>query len=262
MDFVLVALTAFIISALTFISGFGLGTLLMPVFALFFPLEIAVAATAIVHLANNIYKVALVGKYADKKVTLQFALPAAAAAFAGAWLLSALISVKPIITLSIFNTTFSILPVKVLIALVMIFFALFEMVPSLRNFKFGSKSLSLGGILSGFFGGLSGHQGALRTAFLLRAGLDKNGFIGTMVLSSVVIDVVRIIVYGSDFLIEDLQILAGTNILTMLIVGSLASFAGSYLGKHLFEKTAYKTLQILIAALLILFALALGLGIV
>jgi len=38
------------------LSGFGLGTLLLPVFALFFPLPVAIAATALVHLANNFFK--------------------------------------------------------------------------------------------------------------------------------------------------------------------------------------------------------------
>jgi hypothetical protein len=37
-------------SALTLFSGFGLGTLLMPVVALFFPLDLAIAMTAMVHL--------------------------------------------------------------------------------------------------------------------------------------------------------------------------------------------------------------------
>ena len=41
----LVALTAAFAAFLTLYSGFGLGTLLLPVFALFFPVEVAVAAT-------------------------------------------------------------------------------------------------------------------------------------------------------------------------------------------------------------------------
>ena len=49
MDYLLVAAVALCVSGLTMYSGFGLGTLLMPVFALFFPIEVAVAATAIVH---------------------------------------------------------------------------------------------------------------------------------------------------------------------------------------------------------------------
>ena len=42
-DAVLIALTALVASALTLFSGFGLSTVLMPVFALFFPAPVVVA---------------------------------------------------------------------------------------------------------------------------------------------------------------------------------------------------------------------------
>ncbi len=57
MDYIVVCLVAVLVSVLTVFSGFGLGTALMPVFALFFPVPVAIAATAAVHLANNIFKV-------------------------------------------------------------------------------------------------------------------------------------------------------------------------------------------------------------
>jgi len=88
MGYVVICLVALFVSALTLFSGFGLGTLLMPAFALFFPLPVAIAATAVVHLANNIFKVILVGKKADWGVVLRFALPGAVAAMIGAALLS------------------------------------------------------------------------------------------------------------------------------------------------------------------------------
>ncbi len=71
-----VALTAFLAAGLTLYSGFGLGTILLPVFALFFPVEMAVVATALVHGANNVFKVTLLGRYADREVVLKFGLPA------------------------------------------------------------------------------------------------------------------------------------------------------------------------------------------
>ena len=43
MDIVVVSIAALFASALTLFSGFGLGTLLMPVVAIFFPVEIAIA---------------------------------------------------------------------------------------------------------------------------------------------------------------------------------------------------------------------------
>jgi uncharacterized membrane protein YfcA len=88
MSYIVICIVALVVSGLTLFSGFGLGTLLMPAFALFFPVEIAVGATAVVHLANNIFKAVLVGRKADFGIVLKFALPAAAAAVLGALLLN------------------------------------------------------------------------------------------------------------------------------------------------------------------------------
>ena len=55
----------------------------MPAFALFLPVAVAVAATAIVHGANNVFKVALIGRHARRDIVLQFGIPAVIAALAG-----------------------------------------------------------------------------------------------------------------------------------------------------------------------------------
>jgi uncharacterized membrane protein YfcA len=65
----------------------------MRAFALFLPVPVAVAATAVVHLANNLFKLALVGRKADWTVVVRFALPAFAAAIVGATLLGLLAEV-------------------------------------------------------------------------------------------------------------------------------------------------------------------------
>ena len=87
MEYLVISIAAIIASGLTLFSGFGLGTLLMPVFAIFFPVEIAIALTAIVHFLNNLFKFILVGKFTDKGVVLRFGLPAAIFAFFGAKIL-------------------------------------------------------------------------------------------------------------------------------------------------------------------------------
>ena len=66
-SFLIVGITAFLAAGLTMYSGFGLGTLMLPVFALFFPAEVAVVATAMVHGANNVFKVSLLGRHADRE---------------------------------------------------------------------------------------------------------------------------------------------------------------------------------------------------
>ena len=106
MDYFVVCLVALLASSLTFFSGFGLGTLLLPAFAFFFPIDIAIALTAIVHLLNNIFKLYLVGRHADKKVVLRFGIPAILAAFVGAWLLLQLAVMQQVVRYTLFERVF------------------------------------------------------------------------------------------------------------------------------------------------------------
>ena len=87
---------ALVVAALTLFSGFGIGTLLMPVFALFFPIEAAVAMTAVVHLSNNLFKLLLVGKHADWKIAIRFIVPGLLLSAFGAYLLTQMASTEPI----------------------------------------------------------------------------------------------------------------------------------------------------------------------
>jgi uncharacterized protein len=264
MDFVVITFVSLLVSALTLFSGFGLGTLLMPAFALFFPIPVAVAATAVVHLANNVFKVLLVGRSADRGVVLKFALPAALAAFVGAWLLERISAAPPMVQYSIGQRDCEITPVKLMIALLIIGFAVLELSPRFEKLSFNPSYIPLGGILSGFFGGLSGHQGALRTAFLIRSGLSKESFIGTMVVSAVIVDVARLIVYGTGFWRGSLEavIQPGSNLWWLVLAGSLAAFVGSWMGSRLVKKVTMRQIQILVGVLLLLLGFALGLGLI
>jgi uncharacterized membrane protein YfcA len=253
MDYIVISLAALVVAALTLFSGFGLGTLLMPVFAIFVPVEMAVAATAVVHLANNIFKAILVGKGAKLRVVVMFALPAAAFAAAGAWILGRMTAFSPIHGYS---------PVKIVIALLILVFAVVEMFPKIFRFKINMKLIPFGGALSGFFGGLSGHQGALRSAFLINLGLTKEQFIGTAVLSAIVVDVSRISVYGSTFISRDISVLEKEGLLGLMLAGMVAAFVGSFIGARLMKKVTMRVIQTVVGIMLIGLAFALGLGII
>ena len=84
---VIIYITAIFASGLTLISGFGLGTIMLPVFAIFFPVEIAVGMTAIVHVLNNFFKMGLIFKDVNWKTLLYFGVPGIFGAFIGAMLL-------------------------------------------------------------------------------------------------------------------------------------------------------------------------------
>ena len=226
-DYIIVSLSALLVAGLTLFSGFGLGTLLMPVFAVF-----------------------------------SFALPAAVAAVFGALTLSSLNKIPAIARYSLENHIFTITPVKLIIGVLMIIFALFELIPRFEKLQFQRKYLPAGGLLSGFFGGLSGHQGALRSAFLVKAGLTKEAFIGTGVISAVVVDVSRLIVYGLTFFTEDFMKLQETNQTGIVLAAVLAAFAGSFAGSRLIKKIKMRSIQIMVGIMLLLLAIALAAGII
>ena len=160
MSYLIVCLVALVASGLTLFSGFGLGTLLLPAFALFFPVEIAVTATAVVHLANNFFKLALVGRHASARVVLAFGLPAIAGALGGAWALAYLSGLPVLARYTFLGREVELTGVRLVVSVLIVVFALLELLPAADRLAFGPHWLTLGGAVSGFFGGLSGHQGS------------------------------------------------------------------------------------------------------
>lgn len=261
MDWLIISLSAWLAAALTLFSGFGLGTLLMPVFAAFFPVPVAVAATAVVHLANNLFKLALVGRDVDWRVAWRFGLPAAVAALGGAALLQAASVATAFWEYRLGERICQVTLLKLAMAAVILGFTVYELHPRWSKVAFDAKWLPLGGVLSGFFGGLSGHQGALRSAFLLRAGLTKEAFIATGVVGAVIVDMVRLGVYGVGFY-GGMFVLLDAHAWLLVGAASVAAFLGAYIGAKLSAKVTLGKVQLTVAVLLGLLAVAMAAGLV
>lgn len=255
MEYVIICIVAFLASILTFFSGFGLGTILLPIFSLFFPIEIAIALTGVVHFFNNIFKLILVGKNADKKVLIYFGIPAVIASFIGAYILINITGLKPIYSYFIGDREYEITPVKLVISILLIVFAIIELLPFLKKLNFKRKHLPIGGFLSGFFGGISGHQGALRSAFLINAGLTKEVFIGSAVVISSFVDFTRLSIYATRFLNSGLM-----DNVPLILCATISAIAGAYYGNKLLKKVTLDFIQKLVAVLLIAISIALGTG--
>lgn len=255
MELLIVGVSALIASGLTLFSGFGLGTILTPVFALFFPVSTAIAMTAVVHLANNLFKIGLVGRDAHWPTVLRFGVPAALAAIIGASLLSKVSAMAPFYGYVLFGRSHEITPVKLSIGLLITGFALLELSPAFARLAFLAKWLSMGGLLSGFFGGLSGNQGALRSAFLIKAGLSKEAYVGTGAVCAVLVDTVRIGVYGVA-----LQVAwgstQGSQAAVPVATATVAAFLGAYFGKRLLKKVTLRAVELAVA----IFMMAIGSG--
>lgn len=257
MDYIVVCIVALLVSGLTLFSGFGLGTLLLPAFLLFFPPDLSVAMTAIVHFLNNLFKLVLVGRHANKGIVLKFGLPAIIAALGGASVLLLMSDLEPVATYEMFGRVLVVSPVKLVMGILIAVFAVLEMSSRFAKVQFPESWLPVGGLLSGFFGGLSGHQGALRSAFLLRAGLSKEAFIATGIVIACLIDISRLGVYMQRFAAGGLQENA-----SLVVAATLAAFAGAYIGNRLVKKITMRTIQAVVSVLLLVIAVGLIAGLV
>ncbi len=252
-----IIVTAFLASLLTLFSGFGLGTILMPVVAIFFPVTVAVAMTAFVHLLNNLFKLTVLWKNVSWPVVGRFGIPAMIATVPGAWLLTKLSDLPEVHSYAVLGMDAAITPVKLTIGLLLIFFATVEWLPVLKNINLSSRTLPLGGVLSGFFGGLSGHQGAFRSAFLIRAGLDKNQFVASSAAIASLVDITRLAVYGLNITLLFSQVNTG-----LLAAATIAAFAGVIAGTIGLKKVTIGFIQNLVAITLYILGIMLVAGLI
>ena len=242
--------TGFCASLLGFYSGFGLGTILMPVFSVFFPLPLAIAMTALVHLSNNLFKLWLTGAKADWRSVIRFGIPSVAGALTGAWCLQFLS-----LHLSAENLVFNGLHtswLKLCLGLLIIVFALLEWNKG-KALDASWPLLTAGGLTSGFFGGLSGHQGALRTLFLKNLLHEKEVFIATGVVIACMVDFSRIGIYSGYFSSENMN-------WTFVAPAALSAMLGAWLGSRLIRRTPGNRFRIIVAACLVLFGMMLASG--
>lgn len=255
MSYIVICCVACLASALTFVSGFGLGTLLLPAFALFFPIEQAVALTAVVHFLNGLFKLALVGRSIAWPVALRFGVPAIAGGVVGALLLEWLAVLEPLASFEWLGRSFAVMPVKLAIGGLLVAFALLDVLPGFRDLAFGPWWMPIGGIISGFFGGLSGMQGALRSAFLSRAGLSKEAFVATAAVIAALVDVSRLGVYARAVWRQ-----AADLDLVLLAAAVAAAFAGALLGQRFLKAVTMAGIRRLVAGLLVVVGICLMAG--
>jgi uncharacterized membrane protein YfcA len=258
MVIVLISLVALLASALTFFSGFGLGTILSPFMFIFFPVEIAIALTGIVHFLNNVFKIFLVWRQIDWPIVLKFGTAALVTSFAGAMVLLNLSQNSTVLyAYYIGDSVFKITWIKLLIAVLMLSFVVLEAHPRLKNYQFKRQSLIPGGLISGFFGGLSGNQGALRSMFLLKSGLSKEAYISSGIAIACLVDISRLGVYAGYMKSETLS---NNNIL--LTAAVLSAFTGAYLGSKILKKVTIKLVNQIVTVMLLILSVCLGCGLI
>lgn len=251
----LIALVSILGSVLTFFSGFGLGTILLPVFSIFFPFELALLMTAIVHLLNGIFKFILIGKNTQWRIVAWFGMGAVICSFLGSYILSLQTQLPILFEYQIFGIQCKVAVYKFCVGLILLILTLFE----LRALQIKStpkgEYLIVGGAISGFIGGFTGSQGAIRSYFLRQANLTPIRYAATGTMISLLIDLTRIPTYFSGIAVIKSQL----NY-TVLIIATVSAMMGAILGKFYIKKIAIRSFDLIIGVCLTLYALMLILG--
>ena len=178
-ELLLVAIGSFLAAALTVPAGFGLSTILTPLVLLLMGPHEAVAVVAVVHGAHNAGKFAALRESVDFEAFRRY----------GVWLV-----LGAILGAALQNEV----PQKPLLALIGAFLVslpLLSMSEGWTAYRIPEANDSLGGFGSGFMGGLTGHQGALRAMFLTRRLPDKMTYAATASVLALCVDLSRVPVY-------------------------------------------------------------------
>lgn len=253
----LIAVAAVIASAVTFFSGFGLGTALLPAFAAFLPIDVAIAMVALVHLLNNALKFGLLRAHVAKRVFLRFGLPALALAPVGALVLDVVADAPALATYTLGGRRFEVAVIDVAVASLLAILGVQELVPRLGRLSFSERYLVAGGAASGFLGGFAGLQGALRSAFLIRLGLGREAFLATGVAVALVVDAGRIAIYAAQGTLR-----FNAEGAALALTGVVAASAGTIVGNRLLRTVTIRGIQVVVGILLVLVAVALGAGLI
>ena len=168
-------------------AGFGSSTIYLPLASYFVDFKTALVLVAIFHLFGNIGRITFFRHGLEKRVLLLFGVPSFLLSLLGATLVGDLSQTL----------------LKLMLGIFLIAFSLTFLVRPKLAFPANSKTLLLGGGISGFIVGLIGTGGALRATFLTGLKLDKEKYIATAAVIALGTDATRIPSYvASGFLTE------------------------------------------------------------
>jgi uncharacterized membrane protein YfcA len=217
------------------VTGFGTSTLMIPVLAIFFPPVEAIFLVAIIHWFGDIWKVTLFRKGLNFRLLLLFGVVGLATSYLGAFVSLGANEQVLLRVLGAFLAGY---------ALLLIFQSKFK-IPA------GNLTALSGGALSGFFAGMFGIGGAIRSMFLSTFDLPKAVFIATAGAIGLLVDSTRIITYFTGGATMPKELWWG------LLLFIPISFIGAQIAKKIVDKIPQDKFRIVVA--IFLFAIGLKL---
>jgi hypothetical protein len=224
MELVYLTALTLIASMIGTMTGFGTSTIMVPVLSWFLPLPLVLLFVGVIHWFGDIWKMLFFKKGFNWLLILLFGIPGIIASFWAARLPLALPEAWLQRSLGLF---------LVLYVAFLWFKPTWKMKPATSN-------ALLGGTLSGFFSGVFGVGGAVRSTFLSAFDLPKPVFLFTSGMIGFMIDSSRV----TQYLISGIRL----DGLLLALTGCIpASLLGAYLAKKLVDKMPRQSFRLFIA---------------
>ena len=225
---------AIVAGAVAAVSGFGIGSLLTPLIALQAGTKTAVAAVSVPHLIGTGLRFWALRGSLDRRVFWRFGLTSAAGGLAGA-LLNARAS-SPALTI-VFGS-------------LLVFAGAAQITGSAQRWRFHGSVAWIAGALSGFFGGLVGNQGGIRSAAMLGFDLPKERFVATATAIALIVDAARMPVYVA---VERAQVAA---IWSLVAIASVGVVVGTLAGQRVLAIVPEQRFKQIVGAIILLLGIA------
>ena len=165
--------------AIASVAGFGIGTVLTPVFALQVDMKLAVAAVSVPHLVATSLRLWMMRRHVDWRIVRTFGVMSAAGGLAGALLQQRLRGPGLVM---VFGG-------------LLVFAGLTGLSGAMERVRLGRTAAWITGVLSGVFGGLVGNQGGIRAAALLGFDVRPSAFVASATAAALMVDLARMPVY-------------------------------------------------------------------
>jgi uncharacterized protein len=218
------------------VTGFGGAAILLPLLVAIFGIRDAIPILTIAQLIGNGSRVWFNRKELDLRVVKWFALGSIPAAIAGSLL-------------------FVSAPLTALTRLLGVFLILVVVYRHVRKrtYIMSLRGFAPLGAVSSFLSALLGTVGPLMAPFFLAYGLIKGAYIGTEALASLLMHVVKLIVYGGTSLLS-----VGSVEIGLLL--SLGLIVGSYIGTRIVHRVSERVFVFLVEATLVIAGLQFLIG--
>ena len=225
------AVAALIAGGIAAVTGFGIGSLLTPLFNVRYDMPLSVALVSIPHFVATALRLWIMRHDVNRRVLVSFGLMSAAGGLTGA-LLQRVVSGRSL---------------TILLAVLLTFAGIAGLTGLSDRLRLGRTSGWIAGILSGALGGLVGNQGGIRSAALLGYDLSPAAFVATATAAGVIVDVARMPVY---IVTERTRLFQQTGLISMAVIGVVAgTLAGQRLLKGVPESQFRKIVGLLVLLL-------------